>query len=792
MMKKKIYGLCMGFAAVFLLVCGQTKAVSAEQLTEKVELTEEERYDPRYYRPFGKTDGTEGIDATGAAEVNGKTFEETVAEQLRLHAELIDVSGFKMSSDAVHTDYFRTLFSNAELFFVDSAYSAYTNGGYVTGIVPQYNMSASAAEEALQVVDAAAEEALDMVSDDMEDYEKALAIHDWLAVYCEYDYEHYLANNVPAVSHTAYGALAQKVAVCDGYSKAYQYIMQNKLGISCLVVSSDSISHAWNLIEIGGQYYHVDVTWDDPTWDVIGRVTHNNFLLSDTGITKTGHSGWDEYEKASDTTFDSITWGKSDGSIIYDEGYWYYINQSTGELIKTDDILNGANTVLYTIDPKSWKADNAGSYYLGVFSYLQKYEDMLIFNEAKKITKYDLTMQTPGTLYIPSTAELPEDTDTAVYNICGFKVAEDMLCYAIQPNPYLEQSQSSYIHKTDVIEKITPDLPDELPELSGIAGKPLSSIILPEFYTWADPTVKMTQTGQMTYMAYYCPDKKVYKSVVVNLTVKVDCVEHEWNDGVITVQPTCSKEGEKTCSCIYCGVTTVLPVAVTDHQNIGMRNVITPTCVTAGYSGDMYCIDCQTLIRKGTVVPPTGHVWAYEGILTEATATEGGTVSYICVNCGEHKIVATAAMGAPEKGTLFYDDDLIYAVTVPGTSGGMVSVVKSTGSQTKTVVIPDAITVDGITYKVSAISAKAFKNHKKIRKIVIGTNVTSIGKDAFNGCKKLKNITIRSSKVKSVGKNAIKNIKKNARIYCPKKKLRAYKKLFNSKSGFKKTMKITK
>ena len=56
MMKKKIYGLCMGFAAVFLLVCGQTKAVSAEQLTEKVELTEEERYDPKYYRPFGKTD----------------------------------------------------------------------------------------------------------------------------------------------------------------------------------------------------------------------------------------------------------------------------------------------------------------------------------------------------------------------------------------------------------------------------------------------------------------------------------------------------------------------------------------------------------------------------------------------------------------------------------------------------------------------------------------------------------------------------------------------------------------
>ncbi|MBR1692048.1 MAG: hypothetical protein IJ711_04660 [Lachnospiraceae bacterium] len=63
-------------------------------------------------------------------------------------------------------------------------------------------------------LDAAVSDALAMVSDDMEDYEKALVIHDWLALYCEYDYDSYLANAVPAVSHTMCGALVNKTGVC--------------------------------------------------------------------------------------------------------------------------------------------------------------------------------------------------------------------------------------------------------------------------------------------------------------------------------------------------------------------------------------------------------------------------------------------------------------------------------------------------------------------------------------------------------------------------------------------------
>ena len=78
-----------------------------------------------------------------------------------------------------------------------------------------------------------------------------------------------------------------------------------------------------------------------------------------------------------------------------------------------------------------------------------------------------------------------------------------------------------------------------------------------------------------------------------------------------------------------------------------------------------------------------------------------------------------------------------------------------------------------------------------MKELTIGKYVKKIVTNAFSGCKKLKVITINSTSLKSVGKNAIKGINKKAQIKVPKKKKKAYKKLFKSKTGFKKTMEVT-
>ena len=100
------------------------------------------------------------------------------------------------------------------------------------------------------------------------------------------------------------------------------------------------------------------------------------------------------------------------------------------------------------------------------------------------------------------------------------------------------------------------------------------------------------------------------------------------------------------------------------------------------------------------------------------------------------------------------------------------------------------MTLSGKNYKVVQLSAKAFKGCKNMTSVTIGSNVKTIGVSAFNGCKKLKKITLKTKVLKKVRKNAIKNIHQKAKIKSPKKKIKAYRKLFNKKTGFKKTMKV--
>ena len=105
--------------------------------------------------------------------------------------------------------------------------------------------------------------------------------------------------------------------------------------------------------------------------------------------------------------------------------------------------------------------------------------------------------------------------------------------------------------------------------------------------------------------------------------------------------------------------------------------------------------------------------------------------------------------------------------------------------KTSEIRIPDSVTVNGITYKVTAVAKNAFSGNKKVKKIVIGKNVTSIGKNAFANCKNLKTIVVKSTKLtkKSIAKNVLKGTNKKLTIKVSKNKLAAYKKYFKGKGN---------
>ena len=135
---------------------------------------------------------------------------------------------------------------------------------------------------------------------------------------------------------------------------------------------------------------------------------------------------------------------------------------------------------------------------------------------------------------------------------------------------------------------------------------------------------------------------------------------------------------------------------------------------------------------------------------------------------------------------------IIYKVTKIENAKNAQVTITSLDKKKSSIVIPDYITINGVKCKVVTIKKKALYKGTKLKKLTIGKNVQTIEDNAFNGCKNLKSITIKSTVLKKVGKNAIKGIHKKAVIKVPKKQYKKYKKLFGKKSGFKKPMKLKK
>ena len=145
------------------------------------------------------------------------------------------------------------------------------------------------------------------------------------------------------------------------------------------------------------------------------------------------------------------------------------------------------------------------------------------------------------------------------------------------------------------------------------------------------------------------------------------------------------------------------------------------------------------------------------------------------------KPVSTIKYG-PAKGTKISDSKLIYKVTKVGSKGGKivgeVEVVGIKNKKSKSVKIAASVTIDGVKYNVTSIGKKAFKGCKKLKKVTIGSNVRTIGASAFAKCKKLKKVTIKSKVLKKVAKGSFKGVKKSCKIKVPKAKKKAYKKMF--------------
>lgn len=157
-----------------------------------------------------------------------------------------------------------------EVFWIDIS-SGYTYYEYEDRLCVSlhYSTSGEELEKQRTELNAAVEKAAGVAPDNADDYEVELYLNDWLTDNCAYKTD---AGN----KHTAYGAIVGGGAVCDGYSHAFQLLCR-RLGIECTVIEGTSDfnndaenGHMWNCVQLNGDWYHIDVTWNDATDSVCG------------------------------------------------------------------------------------------------------------------------------------------------------------------------------------------------------------------------------------------------------------------------------------------------------------------------------------------------------------------------------------------------------------------------------------------------------------------------------------------------------------------------------------------
>lgn len=192
---------------------------------------------------------------------------------------------------------------NEYVYFVLKSYSynySYIKKNPITFITIKFSYYETKSES--DYVDTKSKEILrTIIKDNMDDFEKEKVIHDWIVNNVTYDTSKKI--------HSAYSALnSPNKTVCQGYA-LLTYRMMNNAGIQTIMVpgKGSGVSHLWNMVNINNNWYHLDVTWDDPINNQ-NKLYYNYFNLTNKEIKKKKHSyNESKYPKATTPYIQNFT-----------------------------------------------------------------------------------------------------------------------------------------------------------------------------------------------------------------------------------------------------------------------------------------------------------------------------------------------------------------------------------------------------------------------------------------------------------------------------------------------------
>lgn len=363
--------------------------------------------------------------------------------------------------------YAEAINESPELFYVSAQYAATEKDGCIDTIYPRYladgQSTATLSEADILAISRQRDdleekiaEILEPVDEKWTDLEKALYLHDYLATHAQYDLTYSI--------YDAYTILMTGKGVCMAYALAYKLLM-GRVGAPCGTVASSNLNHMWNIIQIDGEWYHVDVTWDDPVADQIGRSRHLYFCFSDEKNKTIGgenpHCSNDMiYEPkvaASSTKYDEYYWIDNNRAFAPVHEKWYYLKMDyEGRdpvywLMETEN-PEQPGTQKKRVTARWYVWENPYSFWRDFCSGLSIFNNKLIYNTQDTIYSYDpltgkeqeiytLTAEQQRTGYIYSS--------TVTGNVLQYILAQrpqqpDPVYYSIQLDPYTTVAAGGY------------------------------------------------------------------------------------------------------------------------------------------------------------------------------------------------------------------------------------------------------------------------------------------------------------------------------------------------------------
>jgi len=255
-----------------------------------------------------------------------KEFDAFVVKALNEFKTEIDTSEFiaknkKWSLEEICDHFDDVLWNHPEIFWISRC--SHTTSSWVdpnTGAlksvvfrnIKYYPDNSLEREKYQQDMDAMANEFREKTKDIPDEVGKVKAAHDFLIRRCEYHHAVADSGDNSPRGRSAYSALVDGLAVCEGYTMGYRYLCEYIAKIPCeeilgyVNVPKGSGYHAWNYVQLGGKWYHVDTTWDKRT----DSISYEYFLLSDTAIREKDHYKWSTrgLPTAEDHSYEGKNW----------------------------------------------------------------------------------------------------------------------------------------------------------------------------------------------------------------------------------------------------------------------------------------------------------------------------------------------------------------------------------------------------------------------------------------------------------------------------------------------------